>query len=156
MAEEYRWRAGGAGIDPQVAGAELARIGRKRKALRPAYVVDASRPPDAPLHGAFEWDDSIAGESYRVEQAKSLLRHLVVVRIGDGPVAPVRAFVSVESTDKSAQPQYVKTVDALRHPRRRSEVLQQALDDLNSWRRKYSRLKELARVFDAIDEVSAA
>ena len=40
--------------------------------LYPRAVVDAARPAGSPLHGSFEWDDSVAAESYRIEQARKL------------------------------------------------------------------------------------
>jgi len=44
--------------------------------LTPSAVVDEARPEDSPLHAAFEWDDSIAAEKYRLEQARRLLRQV--------------------------------------------------------------------------------
>jgi len=42
-------------------------------------VVDAARPPRSTLHRYFEWDDSIAGEAYRLIQAGALIRSVRVI-----------------------------------------------------------------------------
>lgn len=58
---------------------ELARIYEQRGRLTPAIVVDEARPSDHPLHDRFEWDDSIAGEAWRRQQAHELIRSVRVV-----------------------------------------------------------------------------
>lgn len=68
--------------------------------LTPTLVVDAARPADHPLHDRFEWDDAIAGEAWRREQAQQLIRSVrVVVREAseDGPEITVRAFHAIRS-----------------------------------------------------------
>jgi hypothetical protein len=67
-------------ITPEIAGKELERIYDKHGALRAQIVVDEARPDDAPLHPAFEWDDLVAAEYYRREQARSLIKTVQVVR----------------------------------------------------------------------------
>lgn len=39
-------------------------------------VVDAARSPYSPLHSHFDWDDSIAGHRWRLQQAGQLIRVL--------------------------------------------------------------------------------
>lgn len=46
--------------------------------ITPKAIVNAARPNDSSLHGLFIWDDRLAGEQYRIDQARTLLR---VVRI---------------------------------------------------------------------------
>ena len=54
---------------------ELNRISKKNKGkITPDAVVDSARNPHSPLHPCFEWDDSIAGDLYRLGQARELIR----------------------------------------------------------------------------------
>lgn len=57
-----------------VALAELEIVGR----FAPNDVVEAARDEDSPLHAFFEWDDSLAAEAHRVEQARRLIRSVRV------------------------------------------------------------------------------
>jgi len=73
--------------------AELDRI-RGNGSFSGQAVVDASRPEDAILHRAFEWNDTIAGEKFRLVQARTLTR--VVIRLPEkSGEQEVPAFVSV-------------------------------------------------------------
>lgn len=79
---KYVFRRGkdGFGVSADVAGNELARIREEScGVLNGEIVVAASRPEDAALHPAFEWDDFTAGENYRRIQARNLIRSVHVV-----------------------------------------------------------------------------
>lgn len=112
MAITYNFRRGAEieSIDAQTAGEELARITEQHGGLTPAVVVDESRPDDAPLHPAFEWDDAVAAELHRQFQADTLIKAVQVVRKKDEPDEPV--FVKVRSA-RNYQPveQVAKRLD---------------------------------------------
>lgn len=79
---------------------ELQAVYDQHRKLTPALVVDEARPEEHPLHGRFEWDDSVAGEAWRRQQAHELIRSVkVVYREADesGPQQHVRAFHAVRS-----------------------------------------------------------
>jgi hypothetical protein len=81
------------GIDAQTIGGELERIEAEHGVIDPHVVLDESRPEDAPLHGAFEWDDSLAAEKYRLDQSRRLIRSIEIDR-GEGRPCDL-AFVNV-------------------------------------------------------------
>ncbi len=116
-------------------------------------LVDEGRPEDSPLHGDFEWDDTVAAEKYRETQAGYIIRSVEVVN--EGVKEPVKAFFSIvaKAEDEPSQRQYISTIKAVECEDTRVTVLAQALDELNSFRRKYNQLKELAKVFEAIDQL---
>lgn len=70
--------------------------------LTPDLVVDVARDPEHPLHGRFEWDDSVAGDAWRRHQARELIRSVKVVyrkAEADKPERSVRAFHAVRRED---------------------------------------------------------
>lgn len=70
--------------------------------LTPALVVDAARPEESPLHDRFEWNDKVAGEAYRLDQARRLIRSVrVVYREADDKEAArtVRAYHAIRDED---------------------------------------------------------
>lgn len=46
--------------------------------LYPSALVEAARPKESPAHEGFEWNDKRAGHEYRLYQARSWLRKIVI------------------------------------------------------------------------------
>lgn len=46
--------------------------------LTPSAVVEAARDAASPLHPLFEWDDDLAAEAYRLDQARAVIRTVLV------------------------------------------------------------------------------
>lgn len=131
---------------------ELRRIARRNGGrLVPQAVVDESRPKTAPLHSQFEWDDSKAAEQHRLWQARQLIR-VSVELIGneqDGRMS--RVFVSL-TTDRGSKQGYRTMVSVLGDRELRDQLLQDSLEDMKRFRERYASLRELAKVFDAMQE----
>lgn len=149
----YKWKLPGLyAIQAQDAGEELDRIYQERGKLDAADVVDESRPTEAVLHPCFEWDDPKAAELYRQEQARSLIRCVVVARETENsePVQ-VSAFVHVKET---YHPIFVVINDADKY----ADMLAEALRELQAFQKKYaaySNRPELKAIFNAIDSATA-
>jgi len=45
-----------------------------RSRLEPNALIEEARDEDHPHHHKFEWDDSVAGHRYRLEQARQIIR----------------------------------------------------------------------------------
>lgn len=145
----YQWKSGSriGGISAQVAGEvceQLDSVG----CLSAQRLVDVSRPKEAALHTAFEWDDSIAGEEWRKHQARHIINSIIVVQKKEDEPIPVRAFFKIEQSEGT----YESVHTILRCSTKREMLMQDALRELDSFKRKYSVLKELSGVFAAIDE----
>jgi hypothetical protein len=89
-------------ITPETAGKELARIHEEHGTLKAETVVDEARPDEAPLHPAFEWNDPVAAELYRREQARSLIKTVQVIRNDEPEPEPV--YVNVSTKDSAYEP----------------------------------------------------
>lgn len=149
MVYQFRTGHGGFGVEAQVAGEELERLGTGNfGALRPAAVVDAARRPESPLHPAFEWDDSVAAEAHRRQQARHLIGAIVTVVPESQSSEPVRAFVNVRQQEAQS---YVPIRVAMSDEALRAEVLAQATRELVAWRTRHREMNELANLFVQID-----
>jgi hypothetical protein len=99
----YSFRPGSrvSGVSADVAGRELDRIRRENGGDAPTDIVlDEARPADAPLHPAFTWDNRVAGEMWRRQEAMHLIRAVYVRTEPDGPSEPM--FVHVATEDGGA------------------------------------------------------
>ncbi len=140
---EYQWKDGARvprGLKPDVVGAVVEKIQeRKGGKVTPQAVLEASRKPTAALHSAFEWDNEIAGERYRLSQANYYLRTLMVrVEIADREPLCVRAVVTV--TEKNAEGErinyYMDTVGGLKDDSWRGQIIGEVIDGIRELRHK--------------------
>lgn len=90
-------------MDGRRIAAELRKIETQEGRLTPADVIAAARPPKHPLHSQFEWDDKVAGEQYRIEQARRLIRSVrVMVQVDERTIKAV-AYVRDPAADHEDQ-----------------------------------------------------
>jgi hypothetical protein len=157
----YAFREGarlqrGAHVSAQILGEYLEGL-RCRAAgeLTPAFVVEDARRPRSPLHSLFEWDDGEAAAEYRLHQARSVIRSVVVIYRQPAADEPKRvvAFVNLKQDERQF---YTSTAAAMTNQDQRAIVLQQAWRDLQSFKRRYADLAEFAQLFATIDELEAA
>lgn len=151
----YQWRHYNYPVSAQAAGEYLSDLERRQGGVSPATVVDEARPEEAVLHPCFEWQDEVAAEKYREYQARNVIKNVVcVIPVGSDP-RPTTAFVNVTvNKESNPQRQYVSTMIAMQDPDLKSQVMQNAINELNAFRKKYKELEELARLIPVIDEVT--
>ena len=65
------------GVSAEVVAAVIA-LEDSRGRLDPNRVIEVAADTESPLHGCFEWDDSVAGQKWRLEQARELIREIRV------------------------------------------------------------------------------
>lgn len=136
-------------VEAQVVGEMLEDMHSKGIEVTPEAVVDASRDPKSPTHNEFEWDDTIAAEKYRCEQARLLIGHIRIIREDEPePEYKERAFVSAPGANHV----YVPLTNALTNDGYREHLLKQAKGDCEVFLAKYRRLKELAGVVSEMNE----
>ncbi len=137
--------------DAQAAGEQMEVLERTG-GLTPARLLDANREAGTPLHDDFEWNDTVAAEKFRENQASYIIRHLVVneTTTAQEPVM-VRAFIGVMEDQK---PVYVGLSRVLSDAELRVQMLDNAKADLMAFRNKYNSLEELSAIFTAIEKVT--
>jgi hypothetical protein len=149
---QYEWKDGARtkGLNVQVVAGVLDRLNKKDGLVTAESVLKEARKKSSAIHNWFEWDDSVAATKHRLEQARLLVRSVVVnvERTGGEPVT-IRAFVHTEGGD------YQDIDFVLREPSLRALMLVKALRDLGRVRREYGDLEELAGVYAALDGVAS-
>lgn len=140
-------------VEAKDAHDELERIRMTTGRLDAENIVDESRPEEAVLHCCFEWNDSVAAEKYRQQQANGIVRSIIIRQapVGSEHSEPVevRAFVHTET--ENYQPLKIVLADK----DMKKDMLRTALRDLVAFEEKYKKLNLIALdpVFNAIDEV---
>lgn len=151
----YRWKPGHwLGVPAQVAGDRIESIRAERGRVHAADLVDDARPDDAPLHPCFEWDDSTAAEKFRVSQARQVLENLICVPIEAPESQPLRAFIAIGAPNEPHDYTPLSTVMSDEELRRKA--LRAALEELNRIKARYAELRELSKVWEALEQIPLA
>lgn len=119
--------------------------------LTPEAVVDEARPPGSELHNRFEWNDSVAAECFRHEQARELIRS-VRIRFDDkrtGERKYVRAFSSVRDAGKTDRSGYAPTEEIARDEFAVKLLLSECKREIADLKRKYGHLEDFTALVRA-------
>jgi hypothetical protein len=131
---------------------EQIRASNERHILMPAAVVNFARDENTALHAQFEWDDSVAAERWRLEQARGVIRVAVTI-IGKGEnQTSVPLYVSL-TTDRENGGGYRAIHEVLTDHELQQQMLHDALQELETFRQKYQRLQALEPLWTAVDDV---
>jgi len=152
--KKYSWREFPPKLPAQVVGEHLETLREDNAGqLVAETVLNDARNEDSITHELFEWDDDVAAEAHRLTQAGSLLRK-IMVKMEEAPeIPPVRAFVSIR---KDKEKYYTSIDRALNTADLRAHLLQSAIRELQSFRKKYNDLSELTHIFEAMDRSEVA
>jgi hypothetical protein len=135
-------------------------IDRNDGSITPQIVLQEAKKAKSALHSHFNWDDGEAANQWRLSQAAELIRKVkVTVVFSPERTVRVRAFMNVvpkrDADDEGETPAtsgvYVTIENAMKN--HREEILTRAMSELNCVKGKYSHLKELVGVWEAIDKV---
>ncbi len=128
--------------DMPAVAAELEEVRKQAGGLLvPRDVVHSARNKNSKLHQYFTWDDSEAAGLYRQEQARALIRVVVVTVDGDGEA--IEAYISLSSDQKSGRG-YRHIIDVLDDDDLQQQMLADALTDLGRWKDRYAQVRKLA------------
>lgn len=122
---------------------ELLTIYREHGVLTAPLVVDVARDPKHPLHSRFEWNDELAADSYRIEQARTLIRTVKVRYVSESTSEAsdsVRAFSSVRTPQGGHA--YEPTTEVVTDPVKRKILLADMRREWVSMRRRYQAMQE--------------
>lgn len=137
-------------FDAQVVG-ELCDELSNTIGLTPKTLLDANRDTDTPLHDYFEWRDDVAAEKYREEQARYIIRSIIVIEQENKP--EVRAYSPVVINNKNE----FKHIDTIvKSSDLTQQMLENAKRELYAFQVKYNALREyaeLSEVFASIENL---
>lgn len=117
------------------------------ESVTPASIVEKARDENTELHSCFEWDDSIAAQKHREQQARMILVNLVVVH--EDPKKKektnVRLFVN------NVRGQEYKPISFVVKNRSEYELLlERARKELIAFTKKYNSLSEYKELCEYI------
>lgn len=136
---KYCWSATSYEADANKVGKELERIESKEELTRES-VLKFAKNKKSELHKCFEWDDSIAGEKYRLHQATNILTSISIV-YEEEPKRTTRMYVNIKNTEN--QREYKNIVSVLENDEEYQQLLYKAERDFVSYKDKYQNMIQL-------------
>lgn len=146
----------GAVQDANIVGQHIELLRKEQHGeLTPEDILKDARNRNSPLHSFFEWDDGLAAEQHRLQQARGLIRAVVAVYLPTEEtekqvVVRAKAYVHI---NEPTVPHYRETTHALSQTKTRKMVLQRAWRELQAWRNRYKDINEFAELITVIDDV---
>lgn len=117
--------------DVQIIGETLEQIKEKYGGyLKTVDVVDEARNKKSKLHKYFQWDDTIAGEKYREQQARVLISNIAEVVVVNKKQTRIRSFHSVNIKNQGKA--YVSLNTVLTNKDYRRQLLDRASSTLGN------------------------
>lgn len=131
--------------DADRVASEIEQIGDEVTA---AQIVEKARDSNSELHKCFEWDDSIAAEKYRLEQARYVLRVLIIKRPDESENdAPAVRYFQKTTNNEGFKPSKI-----IFHKQDEYQaLLHRAWNELRAFKAKYSMLSEFDEIISLID-----
>lgn len=113
----------------------------------------AQKHKTSALHSQFTWDVKKAAWEHWLWEARHIIRVYVTIQTDLQYDKPVRAYVSLYEDRSEPRGGYRPLRAVLQNSQHRLALLQQAISELRTWREKYKEINELAKIFQAMDEV---
>jgi anion-transporting ArsA/GET3 family ATPase len=120
---------------------EILSIGKTATAQQ---ILDYARNPNSELHKCFEWDDTVAAEKYRLQQARNVVCHLVHVDEKKEEPQKIRLIQKVTEG-------YMPVQMIVRNPLEYEKLLERARAELRAFKQRYHTLVELEEILALID-----
>lgn len=117
------------------------------KEITPEEVLEMAKDENSELHKCFEWNNDIAAEKYRLQQARAIIINLVY-KTDKKTEQPIRMFQI--TTKKST---YQPTRQFLVQEDEYQNLLKRAKSELEAFKKKYHTLTELELVFEAMEMI---
>lgn len=149
----YKWKDDPKGptrlVKAEVVGKVLRRLEKASSGITTEAILAEARVADSPIHRWFEWDDTIAAEEYRKNQARVMVQQIIIVYESESDTAPVecRAFLNVTEDNRQ---QYMSTAKVLSDDELKRQVIDAVLVQIDHCKKKLQSFDEFAKVLEAL------
>lgn len=131
--------------DAQVIGEELEKISALNDGkLHPGDVIEAAREESSRLHRFFEWNNALAAEKFRENQARLMIRNVYIVNEASPQKELIRSWLNINAGIGGHS--YRSTSEVINNRHLQLAVLQQAERDLLAWETRYRDLEQICNL----------
>lgn len=134
--------------DAQAVAEEIISIGDD---ATPEQIVEKARDETTELNKCFTWDNDVAADKWRLQEARQIVCHLVIQQEESDKKQPEVRFFFKPKPDGG----YVQTTTIFKNEDKYVALLMQALGELIAFQRKYTILKDRQGLLALIEELEA-
>lgn len=134
---------------------------QKKSGLTAENLLNKARDKSSSLYEFFDWDDSSAGEKWRLHQARNVINEVKIfvedkeIRAFENVVIEVKDIETDNSLNTSiSRREYLPTVEVMSKEEYRTQIIRRALIEASYWKEKHSQLIELEPIFSLISKTS--
>lgn len=145
MSEIIKWKIDGKyHADPTKCKDEIESIGSD---VKPQQIVDYAKNPDTELHKCFTWDNNLAAEKWRLQEARQIVCSLVIVESNSDREndTQIRVFHKTDNEDGYKTLQFI-----LQDKDEYKKLLERCEYDLRNLKKKYQSISEYQEIWDLI------
>lgn len=131
---------------------EIIRI-KQSKGLTAESVLEEAKKKNNPLHDLFQWDNTKAGEQWRLQQARVFINEIKIVIDTKEYYAFENVNINIGHDSKSKQ--YFGRADILKNVDMRQQIITSAYNQLIYWKTKFEQyqINEFKSVMKEIDNI---
>lgn len=130
---------------------EIDRIKKVKGKLTAKILVDEAKKKDNPLHNFFEWDNGKAGVSWRLQQARVLINLITYDLITSKGKKKIYRYELIKTNGNS---EYLEVDEILTNKKFKEQIIQQALKELEYWKKKYEIYAEFKPIVKQINKIT--
>ena len=126
--------------------------------LTPNNLLKNASKKSSLLYGFFDWDNSSAGEKWRLQQARNLINEIKIVVEDKELYAFENVNITVEDTKTSKKNlskfgtrEYKTIIEIMSNEDYRNQLIHRALAEAIYWKSRHSQLLELNPIFVSIE-----
>jgi len=132
----------------------------KENGLTAENLLEKAKIKDSPLHDLFDWNNTEAGEKWRLHQARVLINEVKIIVGNREMYAFENIKISVSNREENSKEDkeeysrcYKPIVEILSNEDYRRQVIESALENITYWKEKHSDFAELKPIFVSIERV---
>lgn len=141
----YKWKTVGFSANATEVGKELEQLNE----ITNVTVLEKAKDENTELHKCFDWDDTSAGEKFRLIQANKIISSIsIVVNKDTENEKAIKKYVKVKTIeDKSV---FKSIVEVLENDEEYKQIVDKAETEFINYKQKYEELLDLKDLKDII------
>jgi hypothetical protein len=129
---------------------------KEKKGLTAEEVLSQAQKKNSALHDFFTWDDSVAAEKYRLQQARILINEVKIIVNTEEYYAFEN--VNIKVNDSETEPlettrQYFTRDEIISTPSLRQQIILRAYNNIIYWKKQYECYAEFQPIIEGIKRV---